>query len=142
MVSLASLLNPLLVDDTDEAMGPASPSPTCSSRFTPVDGLTPPPTASRQLRASRRLASDKPKQTKDAPSFIKGRPKGEVRYPPYEDFEAEERRHMERWKLFPLGRIGMFARHIPYNSDKKGFQERTGRESFEGRRAVVGRSPC
>jgi hypothetical protein len=31
-----------------------------------------------------------------------------------------------------MGDIAEYARHIPYNSDKKSFQERTGRESFEG----------
>lgn len=31
-----------------------------------------------------------------------------------------------------MGKIGEYCRHIPYNSEKKGFLERTGRESFEG----------
>lgn len=31
-----------------------------------------------------------------------------------------------------MGHIAEYPRHIPYNSEKKTFQEKTGRESFEG----------
>jgi hypothetical protein len=39
-----------------------------------------------------------------------------------------------RFKIFPLGQIhSKGIRHIPYNSDKKDFLEKTGREAFEGK---------
>ncbi|KAL2858481.1 hypothetical protein BJY01DRAFT_241813 [Aspergillus pseudoustus] len=68
---------------------------------------------------------------KDAPIFTRGRPKGEVRYTPHEersDFLAKQ--HKE-FRIHPFGDIAAYPRHIPYNSDKKTFQELTGRESFE-----------
>lgn len=72
---------------------------------------------------------------KDAPVFSEStKIVGHVNYPPHEagsdrDLEA---RHREFY-VFPLGQIHRKGvRHIPYNSDKKDFLEKTGREAFEG----------
>jgi hypothetical protein len=43
-----------------------------------------------------------------------------------------------------LGNIADFPRHIPYQSDKKSFRERTGRDSFHrklGRKQAVYSAP-
>lgn len=69
---------------------------------------------------------------KDAPIYHKGKIRGELRYPPCEERDEELTRIHEEFKVHPLGNISDFPRHIPYNSDKKSFQERTGREFFEG----------
>lgn len=132
MVTVASLLNPLSADAAPRPR--RSCSPCSSNRFTPIEYITPPPTAPPESSPStHRSTPTKPKQTKDAPSFVKGKPKGVVRYPAVDDVESGPiRMQMARMSLFPLGRIKLFARHIPYNSDKKDFQEKTGRESFEG----------
>lgn len=71
---------------------------------------------------------------KDAPVFAEGtKIVGHLNYPPYEAGDdarlAEQHR---RFQIFPMGEIRRKgARHIPYNSDKKDFLEKTGREAFE-----------
>ncbi|KAE8367471.1 hypothetical protein BDV27DRAFT_154905 [Aspergillus caelatus] len=111
MASIESLLNPL--PDAREFSLP-SPAPTSSD---PV-----PCSESRQKR---------PKIAKDAPIFHRGKIRGELRYPPCEErSEALIKAHRD-FQLHPMGDIIKYPRHIPYNSDKKSFQEKTGRESFE-----------
>lgn len=104
MVSIESLLNPL-----------PTPSPTSS--------------ASTIMLCSPR--QKKQKMAKDAPIFQRGKPKGEVRYPPCEMRNGEIASLHRDFCIHPFGNIADYPRHIPYNSDKKSFQERTGRESFE-----------
>ena len=70
---------------------------------------------------------------KDGASFIKSKTRGEIVYPPFEDVDRDLKEQMRRWSVFPLGKITSYARHIPYNSEKKGFP----RESFEGRPPVL-----
>lgn len=76
------------------------------------------------------------KIAKDAPVFSEGnKTVGHVNYPPYEagdnlDLEA----HHREFRIFPLGQIRKKGvRHIPYNSDKKDFLNKTGRDAFEGK---------
>lgn len=75
------------------------------------------------------------KVPKDAPIFSEGnKVVGFVNYPPHESGEdhALLAQH-QRFRIFPLGQIyNKGIRHIPYNSDKKDFLEKTGREAFEG----------
>ena len=70
--------------------------------------------------------------TKDGAVFAKGKIKGEVNYPPFERLDEETMREVQKFQVYPLGKIQEYCRHIPYNSEKKSFLERTGRESFEG----------
>jgi len=73
------------------------------------------------------------KLAKDAAVFTKGRPKGEVCYPPHEAGDDEEMREQhEKFQIYPMGHIAKFPRHIPYNSEKKSFLDKTGRDAFEG----------
>ena len=74
----------------------------------------------------------KQKMTKDGAVFAKGKIKGEVNFPPYELFDEETTREVQRFEVYPLGKIQEYSRHIPYNSEKKNFLEKTGRECFEG----------
>ncbi|CEO59731.1 hypothetical protein PMG11_04396 [Penicillium brasilianum] len=70
------------------------------------------------------------KVAKDGAIFRPGPVRGQVRYPPHEErtrFLEEEHRKAD---LKPYGNIADFPRHIPYQSDKKTFRERTGRDSF------------
>jgi len=69
---------------------------------------------------------------KDGPIFNPGKTKGEVNFPPFEDLDESSICEIEKYHIYPLGQIREFPRHIPYNSDKKSFLEKTGRESFEG----------
>ena len=74
----------------------------------------------------------KPKICKDAAVFATGPTRGEVRYLP-DEFrdEALKARHQE-FGIYPMGNITDYPRHIPYNSEKKTFLIKTGREHFEG----------
>lgn len=114
MVSIASLLNPF----------PSSfehcsqlPSP-CPSKY----ASEPPPTPPLK----------KHKMSKDAAIFAKGKIQGELRYRPCEIQDEEIAEQHRLFKVYPMGKISEYCRHIPYNSEKKSFLERTGRESFEG----------
>ncbi|KAJ5156834.1 hypothetical protein N7492_009637 [Penicillium capsulatum] len=72
----------------------------------------------------------KPKMAKDSAVFRKGNTQGEVRYPPCEVRSPELARIHREFKLHPFGSIAEYPRHIPYQSEKKSFQEKTGRDSF------------
>ncbi|EKD17802.1 APSES transcription factor Xbp1 [Drepanopeziza brunnea f. sp. 'multigermtubi' MB_m1] len=69
--------------------------------------------------------------TKDGAVFAKGKIKGDVRFAPFERLDEDVLREVQRFHVYPLGDIQEYARHIPYNSEKKSFLEKTGRESFE-----------
>lgn len=70
--------------------------------------------------------------------FVKGRPKGEVRYPPFGSVDHDNydpslaARHREYQIFPPVDEIKDYPQHIPYSSEKKDFLEKTGREAFEG----------
>ncbi|KAH7035503.1 uncharacterized protein B0I36DRAFT_93505 [Microdochium trichocladiopsis] len=56
---------------------------------------------------------------------------GDVNFPPFEDLDSAVVRQLLPFCITTLGRIKSTSRHIPYNSDKKDFQLKTGRESIE-----------
>jgi hypothetical protein len=78
---------------------------------------------------------------KDAPIFSEGnRPVGNVNFLPHEAGDDQEllAQH-RRFQIYPLGEIyKKGVRHIPYNSDKKDFLEKTGRDAFESKSCL----PC
>lgn len=76
-----------------------------------------------------------PRMAKETSSFVKSRAKGTVNYPPYEALDDASLREIRHYQIHPFGRIQEFCRHIPYNSGKKNFFDKTGRESFEGEQA-------
>ena len=70
---------------------------------------------------------------KDAAIFTKGRPRGRVRFPPYEAGEDSAlSAQYRKYQIHPMGNISDYQRHIPYNSEKKSFLSKTGRDRFEG----------
>ncbi|EED21134.1 APSES transcription factor Xbp1, putative [Talaromyces stipitatus ATCC 10500] len=74
----------------------------------------------------------KPRVAKDAPVFIPGDVRGEVRYPPCEDQSEGLAEEHAKFNIFPkVEEIADYPRHIPYSSEKKSLMEKTGRESFE-----------
>ena len=119
MLSVASLLNPV----KSEPQGIRLPSSPSSSLGTTSSHGSPLLTSS---------LIKKQKMTKDGAVFAKGKIKGEVNFPPFEQFDGETIREVQRFEVYPLGKIQEYCRHIPYNSEKKNFLEKTGRESFEG----------
>ncbi|KAF2145210.1 uncharacterized protein K452DRAFT_201841, partial [Aplosporella prunicola CBS 121167] len=72
------------------------------------------------------------KASKVAAIFIKAKAKEPVRYPPHEGNEdADLLAEHKKFRINPLGHIKDYCRHIPYNSEKKLFFEKTGREALE-----------
>jgi hypothetical protein len=73
---------------------------------------------------------------KDAAIFLEGNKiVGYVNYPAHEagDDMRLAAQH-RRFQINPMGKImKKGVRHIPYNSDKKDFMEKTGREAFESK---------
>ncbi|KAF2849849.1 DNA-binding domain of Mlu1-box binding protein MBP1 [Plenodomus tracheiphilus IPT5] len=113
-MKISSLLNPFC----SEKSARSSPeSPTRSSSHALIAGMV------RRQRVP-----------KDAPIFTEGnRTVGHVNFPPheagYDQYLLDQHR---RFQVFPAGEIAKKGiRHIPYNSDKKDFLEKTGREAFE-----------
>lgn len=90
------------------------------------------PEPGRQFRVSGPVPIVKRKMAKDAPVFLPGKIQGECRYPPCEERDEELERAHREFQLRPMGNIAEFPRHIPYASDKKSFQQKTGRDSFDG----------
>jgi len=60
------------------------------------------------------------------------RPRGHIQYPPCEHVDAMSLGEIHKFSVFPFGRIAECCAHIPYNSGKKDFFEKTRREGFEG----------
>ena len=119
MLSVASLLNPVRLELQDIPL-PSTPLPSViasSSHSSPI--------------LSSSLVKNQ-KMTKDGAIFANGKIRGEVNFPPFEKFDEDTTREVQRFEVYPLGKIQEYSRHIPYNSGKKNFLDKTGRESFEG----------
>ena len=126
MVSVSSLLNPAPSGASAFARlhpsSSSSSSPACSS-------------ADETLLDIQLSVMNKPKMPKESASFTKSRPKGVVHFLPYEALDPDSLCEVRKFQVYPLGSIHECCRHIPYNSGKKDFYEKTGRESFEGKQA-------
>jgi hypothetical protein len=122
MLSVASLLNPAK-SETRGTRLPSSPSTAVVVSSSSHDSVLP----------STQPSVKKQKMSKDGAVFTKGKIKGDVNFPPFEDFDEDSLRQLKKFEVYPLGKVQEFCRHIPYNSEKKTFLEKTGRESFEGR---------
>ncbi|KAH6659691.1 hypothetical protein BKA67DRAFT_652915 [Truncatella angustata] len=120
MISVASLLNPAPSGPSVHGF-PPSPAPSAS------------PTSSLADESSfyDRSMIPKNKMPKDAAIFTKGKAKGVVNFHPFEILDEFSIGELRKYQVFPVGKIQEYCRHIPYNSGKKNFFEKTGRESFE-----------
>lgn len=65
--------------------------------------------------------------------MTKSKLRGPIRYPPFEDVDEDALAEIRRFQISPFGTIQQSSLHIPYNSGKKDFTVKTGRESFEGK---------
>ena len=111
MVPVASLLNP---------------TPPSLERFrTPIFEKDP-------KQSSPPAAPKKHKMSKAAATFVKGKPKGVINYPPYEIQDEATAAEHKKFEVQPIGRIKEYPKRIPYNSGKKSFQQKTGMDGFEG----------
>ena len=117
MASIHNLLNPAPELDSPRFLLP-SPSPSISTCGTELN-LSP-------------HSRKKQKMCKDTAAFVKGNIHGECRYPAYENNSEKLASKHRQHSLRPDGRIMDFARHVPYNSEKKPFLQKTQRDGFEG----------
>jgi hypothetical protein len=123
MLSLQALLNP------EPANGRAvclrQPASVVVSNSTP-DATTASRGAMDAHLTVRRRAS---RSTTPLP---KSKTQGPVRFPPFEVVDEAANQHIARYQISSFGQIQQCCEHIPYNSTKKDFYEKTGRESIEG----------
>ena len=108
-------------------------NPFCGDRHNQRESKSPTP-ASHPVGAV--PATRRQKIPKDAPIFSDGnRTIGTVNFPPHENQNDPELLAQHRkFQVYPLGEIlKKGVRHIPYNSEKKDFLDKTGRDAFESR---------
>jgi hypothetical protein len=84
------------------------------------------------------LPAKKQRMSKATTAFVKAKPKGEINYPPYEKLNKDTIAAYDEFEVQPIGQIQQFPKRIPYNSEKKTFQRKTGRDGFEGMRRPSG----
>jgi hypothetical protein len=70
--------------------------------------------------------------TREPNNLAKSKLRGPIKYPPFENIGEQALYEIRRFRITSFGRIHQTCSHIPYNSGKKDFYEKTGRESFEG----------
>ncbi|KAK4943546.1 hypothetical protein LTR10_016840 [Elasticomyces elasticus] len=126
MAKIRSLLNPMMddcsydsnADSNDEIVTQSSQTSTETARQEKGNGHDKP-------------MRKKQKVCKDAAVFKADTIRGECRYPPHEEQDDMLAAKHQMYEVYPVGEIIAYPRHIPYNSGKKLFWEKTGRESFE-----------
>ncbi|KAK0645656.1 hypothetical protein B0T16DRAFT_457665 [Cercophora newfieldiana] len=120
MVSVASLLNPdpprAPIPETRQALG----SPVLLTISSPTDEAV-----------QTTEATDIAEMARDHQMPGRSRSKGAVNFPPFEDVDEHSVREVRRFQVHSFGSIRGTCRRIPYNSGKKEFTQKTGRESFE-----------
>ncbi|KAF4998923.1 hypothetical protein FDECE_11667, partial [Fusarium decemcellulare] len=122
MLSLKTLLNPAPSGQDDPLS--CRPSPTPSSPTYSAAAETSNAAFSRAVMPPSRMA-------KDSSNLAKSKLRGQVKYPPFENLNELALQEIHRFRISPFGSIQQSCSHIPYNSGKKDFFEKTGRESFE-----------
>ncbi|KAL8923233.1 MAG: hypothetical protein Q9172_003210 [Xanthocarpia lactea] len=70
------------------------------------------------------------KLCKDEATFVKGKPQIEVNYWPWEYQDEKAAAEHRKYKVFPIGQIAEYCKHVPYRSEKKSFLSKTGLEGF------------
>ncbi|KAH6634574.1 hypothetical protein B0J18DRAFT_406205 [Chaetomium sp. MPI-SDFR-AT-0129] len=122
MVSVAKLLNP----EPPRAPLPASrPSSVSSAQHAGGYRSEQTSISNHSIGALRMLES--------ASANAAARPKAKVtvNFPPFEELDEASVREVQRFQVHPLGSIQETSERIPYNSGKKDFFSKTGREGFE-----------
>ncbi|PTB70796.1 hypothetical protein BBK36DRAFT_1108939 [Trichoderma citrinoviride] len=123
MLPLQSMLNPA-----------SSAQPVTSYRqFEPLMAAPSTSLPTEALRTTRNASSAAPKAKAhgNPVGMPKSKPQGPVNFAPFEDLDQASYRELRQFQVKPLGQIRQNCEHIPYNSSKKDFFEKTGRESIE-----------
>jgi hypothetical protein len=125
MLSLKGLLNPAPAGDNDSPF----PRPSLALEFPSIPNFE---EASNQSGSRFMMVSDR-SGPKDANNMAKSKLRGPVKFHPFERLDEIALQEIRRFRVKPFGNIQDSSLHIPYNSGKKDFYEKTGRESFEGK---------
>ena len=109
-------------------------NPLCGDRPGYRSSGSPTPATISQSQKPCTSAPKRQKVPKDAAIFTdESKIQGIINFPPFEygdDEELDDQHH--KFQIYPMGEIlTKGARHIPYNSEKKDFMLKTGREAFE-----------
>ncbi|KAF5569228.1 apses transcription factor xbp1 [Fusarium phyllophilum] len=123
MLSLKGLLNPAPAGDNDSPF----PRPSLALEFLPIPNFD---EASNQSGNRFMMVSDR-SGPKDGNNMAKSKLRGPVKFHPFERLDEIALQEIHRFRVKPFGNIQDSSLHIPYNSGKKDFYEKTGRESFE-----------
>ncbi|KAF5240280.1 hypothetical protein FAUST_4444 [Fusarium austroamericanum] len=123
MLSLKGLLNPAPSEENASSFSRPSHTP----EFPPILNNR---VSSNQPQGRVMMPTDRA-GFKDASNLAKSRLRGQVRFPPHEHLDEVALQEIRRHRVTPFGNIHETCLHIPYNSGKKDFFEKTGRESFE-----------
>jgi hypothetical protein len=115
MAAIHSLLNPM-------------PEPELRTLQLP----SPSPSTHQSELSSPTYPRKKQKICKDAAIFVKSKVRGECRYPAHEGQDERLATRHRQHEIYPLNGIMEYPRHVPYNSEKKSFLEKTQRDGFEG----------
>lgn len=132
MVSVASLLNPLKPEDPRPRAPLPDDRPSPSPSRSPHQRLFLDPNLPSQRKQNSTQRGSARATTTHAMN-VRTRPK----YEPYDVLDAASLREVKRFGIGDLGFIRNSSRRIPYNSSKKDFFSKTGRESFEGKQVNV-----
>lgn len=126
MSSISSLLNPAPEKSGDSHYRePIYDSPELSTLSATDDGDTGPSDT----------VDVPPSWTKKAEDPLPiGAPRGRLNFPPFEGQSDEIRRQVAAFHIQNYGNIRQQCKHIPYNSGKKDFQFKTGRDCLDGKK--------
>lgn len=116
----------------------------------------PSPSQSSPSSIARHLVSDRSLHLSNGPTSCEGvspefgrattfvprgldrnKPNGPINYRPFEDVDEHSAQEIAKFSIGTFRNIANVCEHIPYNSAKKDFFEKTGRESIEGKFPIV-----
>ena len=133
MAAIRALLNPTTTSSAPAATAILPRTPTPTPAPTPCL-LSPSPTTPTSTPSPSTFSPRKrPRIAKDLPVFTPSSPRGPMRYPPhsYPTNTTLTAYHNQFSVYPPADKIGDYPRHIPYNSEKKVFADKMGRDYFE-----------
>ncbi|KAK1752098.1 hypothetical protein QBC47DRAFT_65452 [Echria macrotheca] len=104
-----------------------APLPTSRPAF---ESQVPSP-ARTEPEASRNTSIVAASMTRNHNGEARPQSRGEVRFPPYENLNADALATLRRFGVNSVGSIQQSRKRIPYNSGKKEFSHKTGRDCFD-----------
>ncbi|KAL6898361.1 hypothetical protein GGI43DRAFT_385236 [Trichoderma evansii] len=122
MLSLQALLNPASPGHSATSFRQSDSLLATSSTIQPIEVLQ------TTIDVS---PSPKAKSSAGVANMTRSKPLGPINFAPFEEIDQASYREICRFRVSPFGKIRQSCQHIPYNSSKKDFFEKTGRESIE-----------